>query len=61
MHTTADLFLMGKPLEDTPERDECTTLSSMGLRLVSFETSAEEYLIVFPETAYKKTLLSSNK
>lgn len=55
MHTIAALFLTEKPFEDTPERDEFTSaLSSTGLKLVSFVTSAEVYLLVFPESAQKE-------
>lgn len=54
MHTLAVLFLTEKPFKDTPERDERTSaLSRMGLKLVRFVTSAEVYLVVFPETVQK--------
>lgn len=58
MHTPAALFLTGKPFKDTPENDDFTSaLSSLGLRLVSFETSLEVYLTVFPKTAQENIII----
>lgn len=68
VHTlAATRFLTGKPLENTPETDESNpTPLIMGLKLITFETSPEVYLISLPRAAGKKVLTklvihSSNK